>query len=195
MTSSWEAKGEKCRVILHNSLNPAWLLSPEELPPASQLNVSTFIDTCAGLTPRELEITNSDGTQLTHQMQAGKLTAVETVTAFLKRAHIAHQLVNFATEFMVEDALATAAELDAYFKTTGKLKGPLHGIPISIKEHVGFKDHVTHAGYVAWVDNVPSEDALILRLLREAGAVFHVRTNEPQTVMVSHTLTLITVVL
>jgi amidase len=125
MTASWEAKAEKCRAILQNSLNPAWLLSPEELPPATQLNVSTFIDTCNRLSPRELEITNSDGTHLTHQMQAGSLTAVETVTAFLKRAHIAHQLVNFATEFMVEEAFAAAAELDEYFKTTGKLKGPL----------------------------------------------------------------------
>ncbi|EOO00288.1 putative fatty-acid amide hydrolase protein [Phaeoacremonium minimum UCRPA7] len=116
-------------------------------------------------------------------MQTGSLTAVETVTAFLKRAHIAHQLVNFATEFMIEEALATATELDEYFKTTGKLKGPLHGIPISIKEHIGLKGRITHSGFVAWIDHIPSEDALIIRLLKEAGAVFHVRTNEPQSVM------------
>ncbi|KAF7550000.1 hypothetical protein G7046_g8158 [Stylonectria norvegica] len=183
MTASWDIKAEKCRTILRNSLNPAWLLSPEELPPAAQLNVSTFIDTCNRLSPRELEITNSDATRLTSQMQAGSLTAVETVTAFLKRAHIAQQLVNFATEFMVEDALKAAAELDEYFVATGKLKGPLHGIPVSLKEHVGLKDRITHAGYIAWIDNVPSEDAHIVRLLRAAGAVFHVRTNEPQTVM------------
>lgn len=185
MTASWEAKAEKARAILQNSLKPEWLLSSEELPPLTQLDVSTFIDTCGRLSPRELEITNSTGAHLTQQMHEGKLTAVETVMAFLKRAHIAHQLVNFATEFMVDDALAAAAELDEYLRTTGKLKGPLHGIPISVKEHVGLKDRVTHTGYVAWVDNVTAEDALIIRLLREAGAVFHVRTNEPQTIMVS----------
>lgn len=184
MAASWEVKAEKARAILQKSLNSEWLLSSEELPPPTQLNVSTFIDTCRRLSPKELEITNSNGAHLTQQMQEGKLTAVETATAFLKRAHIAHQLVNFATEFMVEDALAAAAELDEYFKSTGKLKGPLHGIPISVKEHVGLKDRVTHTGYVAWVDNVTTEDALIVRLLREAGAVFHVRTNEPQTIMV-----------
>lgn len=178
---------EKCRRILQDSLNPAWLLPADELPPATQLNVSTFIDSCNRLTHRDLEITNSDGTQLIQQMQAGALTAVETVTAFLKRAHIAHQLVNFATEFMVEEALSTAAGLDEYFKATGRLKGPLHGIPISVKEHIPLKGRITHASYVAWVDNVASEDALIVRLLRQAGAVFHARTNQPQSLMVSHT--------
>lgn len=156
MTASWEDKAEKCRAILQNSLNSIWLLAPEELPPATQLDVSSFINTCNLLSPRELDITNSDGTHLTNQMQAGCLTAVETVTAFLKRAHIAHQLVNFATEFMVEEALAAAAELDEYFKATGKLKGCLHGLPISVKEHVAFKNRITHVGYVAWVDNVTS---------------------------------------
>ncbi|CAI6097678.1 unnamed protein product [Clonostachys chloroleuca] len=116
-------------------------------------------------------------------MGAGSLTAVETVTAFLKRAHVGHQLVNFATEFMVPEALAAARELDACFKATGKLVGPLHGIPISVKEHVGFKGRICHSGYTAWIDNVAKEDALILRLLRQAGAVFHVRTNEPQSMM------------
>lgn len=116
------------------------------------------------------------------------MTAVETVTAFLKRAHVGHQLVNFATEFMVPEALAAARELDACFKATGKLFGPLHGIPISVKEHVGFKGRICHSGYTAWIDNVAKEDALILRLLRQAGAVFHVRTNEPQSMMVMSTL-------
>ncbi|KAL4904497.1 hypothetical protein BDW74DRAFT_25448 [Aspergillus multicolor] len=181
--TSWKTKGEQCRKILSDSLKHEWLLPLGDLPPTDQLNVSTFIETCGRLTPRELEITHSDATHLVDQMGQGELSAVETATAFLKRAHIAHQLVNFATEFMVEDALKAAAELDAHFRATGKLKGPLHGIPISTKEHIGFKGRICHSGYVAWTDNIAQEDALIVRLLRQAGAVFHVRTNEPQSVM------------
>jgi Asp-tRNA(Asn)/Glu-tRNA(Gln) amidotransferase A subunit family amidase len=117
-------------------------------------------------------------------MATGALTAVETVTAFLKRAHIGQQLLNFATEFMVEDALSAAAELDAHFKATGKLVGPLHGVPISVKEHVGLKGRICHSTYIAWIDNIPTEDALLVRCLKAAGAVFHVRTNQPQSLMV-----------
>lgn len=184
----WEAKAEACRKILRDSLNPQWLLPEDQLPPQSQLNVARFIETCGKLTPRELEITAKTATELTCEMAEGKLTAVETVTAFLKRAHIAHQLVNFATEFMVEDALAAAANLDRHFEATGKLFGPLHGVPISAKEHLAFKGRTCHSGYVAWAENVVEEDALVIRLAKAAGAVFHVRTNEPQSVMVCSSL-------
>ncbi|KAF6786788.1 fatty-acid amide hydrolase [Colletotrichum sojae] len=179
----WETKAEACRKILKDSLNPQWLLPEDQLPPKSQLNVANFIETCGLLTPGELEITSSTATELTKQVAEGKLTAVETVTAFLKRSHVAHQLVNFATEFMVEDALVAAAELDKHFQATGKLVGPLHGVPISAKEHLAFKGRISHSGYVAWTDNVVEEDALVIRLAKAAGAVFHVRTNEPQSVM------------
>ena len=40
---------------------------------------------------------------------------------------------NFATEFLADSALATAKKLDEHFEATGKLIGPLHGVPISIK--------------------------------------------------------------
>ncbi|KAM5377870.1 hypothetical protein ACJZ2D_004774 [Fusarium nematophilum] len=169
----WETQAEKCRKILRDSMNPAWLLSPKELPPASKLSVSTFIETCNLLTLRELEITATSATDLVRQMASSSLTALETTTAFLKRAHVAHQLTNFATEFMVDEALAAATELDAYFKATGKLKGPLHGLPISTKEHIGFNGRITHSAYVAWIDNIAEEDALMVQLCKNAGAVFH----------------------
>ncbi|KAF4434492.1 general amidase [Fusarium acutatum] len=181
--TDWEIQTEKCRKVLRESLNPAWLLPAGQLPPADQLNVSTFIETCGFLSARELEITATSATKLVEHMASGSLTAVETVTSFLKRAHIAHQLTNFATEFMVTDALEAAAELDAHFKATGKIKGPLHGIPISTKEHIGHKGRIVHSSYVALIDNVAQEDALLVQCCKKAGAVFHVRTNEPQSIM------------
>ncbi|OHW96484.1 fatty-acid amide hydrolase [Colletotrichum incanum] len=183
--ASWELKAEKCRKILQNSINPKWLISSDELPPASQLNVASYIDTCKSLTPREQEITACNGIELVSQMAEGKLTAVETVTAFLKRAHAGHQLVNFATEFLADDALAAAEKLDKHFRETGKVVGPLHGLPISIKEHIGLKGRICHSAYVAWADNIAEDDALVVRLAAKAGAVFHVRTNVPQSCMAS----------
>jgi Asp-tRNA(Asn)/Glu-tRNA(Gln) amidotransferase A subunit family amidase len=86
---------------------------------------------------------------------------------------------------MTSEALKDAAELDAYFKATGKVKGPLHRLPISTKEHIGHKGRIAHSAYIALIDNVAEEDALIVQYCKQAGAVFHVRTNEPQSVMVS----------
>lgn len=187
--AEWEIKAEKCQKRTKDSMKPEWLVPEDQLPPADELDVSTFVETSKLLSPKELEITNTTAADLVSRMAAGSLTAVDTVTAFLKRAHIGQQLLNFATEFMVEDALKRAAELDEHFKSTGKIVGPLHGVPISVKEHVGIKGRTCNASYSAWEDNVPEEDALLLRLLANAGAVFHVRTNTPQTLMVSSPVT------
>lgn len=54
--------------------------------------------------------------------------------AFCKRAAIAQQLVNCLSEVCFDEAIARAKELDTVFRETGKLVGPLHGLPVSIKD-------------------------------------------------------------
>jgi Asp-tRNA(Asn)/Glu-tRNA(Gln) amidotransferase A subunit family amidase len=49
---------------------------------------------------------------------------------------------------------------------------------------VHLKDRICHMAYIAWTDRIAPKDALLIQLLKKAGAIFHVRTNEPQTVMV-----------
>lgn len=44
--------------------------------------------------------------------------------------------------------------------------------------------HITHAGFVSKITNIPLEDALSIQILKKAGAVIHVRTNQPQSLMV-----------
>jgi amidase len=82
-----------------------------------------------------------------------------------------------------ERALKRAAELDAYFGENKKPIGPLHGLPISVKEHVGMKDLDLNAGFISWIGKVSEADALILQILWNAGAVFYVRTTQPQSLM------------
>ncbi|KAJ5571881.1 hypothetical protein N7535_005541 [Penicillium sp. DV-2018c] len=135
------------------------------------------------LSERELDITDMSATELVAAMGKGELSAEETIVAFLKRAVLGHQLLNFATEFLADEAVARAKELDEYYQRTGKLVGPLHGVPISVKEHISMKGRTCNTGYVAWVDRVTAEDALLLQLLSKAGAIFHVRTNQPQSLM------------
>ena len=57
------------------------------------------------------------------------------------------------------------------------------GLPISVKEHVGMKGLDLNAGFVAWVGSISPDDAVILKLLRNAGCVFYARTTQPQTLM------------
>lgn len=86
---------------------------------------------------------------------------------------------------MFQQALADAAELDRYMQTYHRPKGPLHGLPISVKEHVELAGTPATAGLIALADSVSKQDAMIVQVLREAGAVFHVKTTNPQTLLVS----------
>lgn len=85
---------------------------------------------------------------------------------------------------MAEDAVARARELDIYFSKHKKIIGPLHGVPISTKEHIWHKGRVASGAYVAQINKIAPEDSHLVRLAKNAGAVFHLRTNEPLTLMV-----------
>lgn len=75
------------------------------------------------------------------------------------------------------DALAIAEKLDAERKA-GRVRGHLHGIPILVKDNIGTADRMTTtAGSLALEGSIPSSDAFIVKLLREAGAVVLGKTN------------------
>ena len=61
--------------------------------------------------------------------------------------------------------------------------GPLHGLPISVKEHVGMKGLGLNGGFVSWYDHTGEEDSNLLKILWSAGCVFYARTTQPQTLM------------
>ena len=84
----------------------------------------------------------------------------------------------------MERALARAAELDDALKKTGKVVGPLHGLPISLKDQLCIKGLETTMGYVSWIGKYAEKNAVLVDILEECGAVPFVRTNVPQTLMV-----------
>lgn len=135
------------------------------------------------LTTEELNITESDPADLVSKLQSGTFTSVEVTKAFLRRAAVAQNLVNCVTELLPTTALERAAFLDDYLKTHGKPIGPLHGLPISVKEHINMKGLTVNAGFIAWHDRIANANAHILDILLNAGAVLYVRTTQPQTLM------------
>ncbi|NXO56616.1 VDHAP protein, partial [Aramus guarauna] len=64
-----------------------------------------------------------------------------------------------------------------------KEKGLLYGIPISIKDHIDCKGHVSSAGMVKFLGQVKEEDSVIVQVLKSQGAIPFVKTNIPQTMM------------
>jgi amidase len=103
-----------------------------QAPPRNTLTALESLDL---LSDRELLSTNKDASALLQMMATRQASAVEVVTAFSKRAALAQQLIRCCTEMFFDEALEAAKELVRYLETTGKVKGPLHGLPVSLKDH------------------------------------------------------------
>jgi amidase len=132
---AWEKIAEDKKNRIAASIPPAWRI--ESLP--TENSVMGYPKTSGIMSAEELDITESSAADLVAKIAAGKLTSVAVTTAFCKRAALAHQLVNCALEFFPEMALARAQELDDYYRKTGKTVGPLHGLPISLKDQFRIK--------------------------------------------------------
>lgn len=171
------AKRSRREAILSNY--PLWRPTiPQNVPS----DVSLLI--LERLTPVELAIVQLDATALVQQIAARHLTAVNVLLAFAKVAVAAQDYTNCLTEIFIDEGLARAKELDEHLATTGKVVGPLHGLPVSIKDHILLKGHDTSSGYVAWAgQTVADRDAVVVDLLRRAGAVLYVKTANPQTLL------------
>src|SRR4051794_16533275 len=105
---------------------------------------------------------------------AGKLNAIITVNMRGKRSRTDTADADPA----MPDALETAKALDAEFARTGKLKGPLHGIPFAIKDQFDTVDMRTTSGAAAnYANDRPPRDAEVVRRLRAAGAIILAKAN------------------
>ncbi|KAF7290781.1 Amidase domain-containing protein [Mycena indigotica] len=138
------------------------------------------------LTAAEMEITNPeyDSVAILDRIKNRELTAVQVTHAFCKRVAIAQQLLHCLTDFFMEAALVRAQELDDYYHKTGEVVGPLHGLPIDMKDHMMVKGTKSSGGFVCDYYLPPAtQHGLIAQILYDAGAVFYVKTNLPQSIM------------
>jgi amidase len=89
---------------------------------------------------------------------------------------------------LFESAIATAKELDDYLKQHGRPKGPLHGLPISIKDNFNIVGVDSTVGFVGWVNDPAKYNATLVDVLNELGAVLYVKTNVPTAMMIAETV-------
>lgn len=104
------------------------------------------------------------------------VSPVEATTAVLERIEWVNPRLNAFITVMHDEALATARAAEAEI-ARGHYRGPLHGVPISVKDLFWTRGVRTTAGSRVLADFVPDRDATVVRRLREAGAVIVGKTN------------------
>ena len=116
-----------------------------------------------------------------------ELSAREVVAWHLDRIAAVNPRVNAIVSLRPEEALAEAEAADRRAARAGAEVGPLHGLPIAIKDLVDTAGIRTTYGSAAFADHVPAADDLLVRRLRAAGAIVVGKTNTPEFGVGSHT--------
>ncbi|CEP62635.1 uncharacterized protein LALA0_S06e00210g [Lachancea lanzarotensis] len=164
-------------------------MHPNIIQDMAEKNVKNACKYLDGILPvDEVNITSLDATALVENIASKKLTSYQICYAFCHRAALAHQILNCCIEIFFEEALERAKQLDAYYASTGKLKGPLHGVPFSLKDQVNLPNIETTIGYVSKVGQKADKMSLLAKLLHEQGAIFFVKTAVPTAMLASETV-------
>lgn len=148
-----------------------------------QFNAVKYLYDSKPLTPRQFEITDTPAHKLAEKIANKEYSSVEVFNAFARRATIAHQFTNGAMDLFPEVGLKRAQELDDYLAKNDKTVGPLHGVPVSLKEQMDFKDRRRHASFVSQIDHICEAHGSSAHILGKLGAVFYIRTSQPQSIM------------
>jgi len=125
-----------------------------------------------------LDVVELSASDARARMAAGELTSAALTQAYLDRIAAvddAGPMLNAVIEINAQ-AVAEATALDAERKA-GKLRGPLHGIPVLLKDNIDAAGMVNSAGSLAMADNRPAADAFVVARLRASGAVILGKTN------------------
>lgn len=184
---TWEETVKAKRESLLNAIPSEWILdkipTPEEEPDAVK-----FLDSY--LPEDENKITHSTAIELLSKLSKGELTSIEVTNAFCHRTAILQQLTNCCSEIFFDKAFAKAKELDLFFQKNGKTIGPLHGLPISLKDQFNLEGIDSAIGFVSLLNKpkTKKEESKLAIILANAGAVFFVKTTTPTAMMAYATI-------
>jgi Asp-tRNA(Asn)/Glu-tRNA(Gln) amidotransferase A subunit family amidase len=128
------------------------------------------------LTSQQHSILNAPIGSLVADVQSGKLSAVEIVRTYGKTAVIAHKHTNCVTELLLPEA-------ESWAKDGVDLQGPLAGIPVSLKDTIVVGGFDASVGYSEKAFKPAREDGFMVKLLKKAGAIPHVKTACPITLL------------
>ncbi|MEK6194287.1 MAG: amidase family protein [Deltaproteobacteria bacterium] len=118
-------------------------------------------------------------TELARLIRSGKATSTEIVKDHLDRINKLNPTLNAVVIILADEALKTAAACDRE-AGQGSFRGPLHGVPMTVKEQFWVKGTKSTLNSKMLKDWTAPEDAVIVHRLRKAGAVILGKTNVPR---------------
>lgn len=124
------------------------------------------------------DIVFQSAAELARRIAAGELTSESLLNTYLERVDRFNPDLNAVVVDVREQALAQAREADAA-TARGESWGPLHGVPMTIKESYNLAGTPTTWGNPDWQSNIAEEDAVSVRKLKDAGAIIFGKTNVP----------------
>ena len=125
-------------------------------------------------------------TALANAIRAKQVSSEEAVNACLKRIRSVNPKLNAVVQEVGDTAREQAREADAAV-ARGDLKGPLHGVPMTIKDTLDTAGVVSTAGTQGRATFVPAEDATAVARMRSAGAILLGKTNVPELALAPET--------
>ena len=124
--------------------------------------------------PAKFSVVEASIPEMRKAMEDGRVTSRQLVEQYLQRIALYEDKIN-ATITVNAKALDEADKLDAERKA-GKIRGPLHGIPIALKDNVLTNDIRTTGGSIVFENLIPPYDATLTKNLRDAGAIILAKT-------------------
>ncbi|KAE8445125.1 hypothetical protein EG329_013727 [Mollisiaceae sp. DMI_Dod_QoI] len=192
----WQTLAKEKRESVNALIPKAWLL-PSPVPPVAEQRDVTGKYIQQFLSQAEIEITETDAVGIVKKTTSAEWKARDVAEAFCHRAALAHQMVNCLHEIFFDAAIADAQRLDEYFAKHGKPIGPLHGLPVSLKDQFHVKGVETTMGYVGWIGTFEGlkgtgkekvfESEMVTEL-RNLGAILYCKTSVPHTLMAGETV-------
>ncbi len=127
-----------------------------------------------------LEICHMSALTIAEAIKTKKLSPVEVMDAILQRIELINPRVNAYCTVVAESARTEARQAEDKVMRGEKL-GPLHGVPVSIKDLVFTKGIRTTGGTLMYDNFIPGQDAIVVERLKAAGAIIVGKTNTPQS--------------
>ncbi|KAF2133025.1 amidase [Dothidotthia symphoricarpi CBS 119687] len=160
--------------------DPEWLQTATKKRQLRDQAIQTFAETLQ--TPSKLPLDGSGTFNDQSRLSAGAIP--QTISSGVFNAStILEYHIRRLTEILFDDATKQANELDKFFKTHGRLVGPLHGIPMTVKDQFDIAGYDSTLGYVGRAFKPAAQDCVLVAMLKQMGAVIFAKTNLPQSIM------------
>src|SRR3989454_93701 len=132
------------------------------------------------------DIIYASATTLARAIRAKEISSAEVVHAYLQRIEAVNPQLNAVVQLRAEAAQAEAHAADAAL-ARGQIMGPLHGVPMTIKDSLDTAGVITTGGTTGRSTYVPTQDATVVARLPAAGAILLGKTNTPELTLAGET--------